>query len=535
MPTPVYDVCVIGSGAAGGVVTKELCEAGAKVLLLEAGSEVPPHLFRSHCWPYDLQFRGFRSEKQALFYPGDLSKSIRYEDCDSISVDRIRVLGGRTLHWNAVVLRYAPPDFRQHSLFGIEDDWPLSYEELEPYYERIEQTIGVCGQDDHLPILPAGKHYLPALPFRCTEQILKRTCTPLGIPVIPTRKALLTRDYDNRPACHYCGHCMDGCDVSAIFSTPASMLPKARRTGNLTLRQNALAREILLDEQGLARGVSFIDRHTRKEEEVRARIVVVCCATIETARLLLNSRSRRYPDGLANSSGALGRYLHGHLGDSTNIYLDELAGAKPSNQDGALDHALIPRFQTRTPDGTYDFQVNFAGNMFPFQAYHVRGYGSEFKNTVRRMQPGFLMLGGFGKAEARPENRVTVDPDRKDAFGIPIPVVHFRFSELDRSIYSALRETGQEICHRLKGTITETFGERPGGFASHEVGTARMGADPKTSVLNSFCQSHDVKNLFVTDGSSFTTSSEKNPTLTIMALSLRAADHIREQRRKGEL
>jgi choline dehydrogenase-like flavoprotein len=535
VPINTYDVCVIGSGAAGGVMTKELCEAGAKVLLLEAGAEVPPHRFRSHCWPYDMQFRGFRSEKQALFYPGDVSKSIRYADSDGISVDRIRVLGGRTLHWNAVVLRYAPPDFRQHSVYGIEEDWPLTYDQLAPYYERIEQTIGVCGQDDHIATLPAGKHYLPPLPFRCSEEILKRTCAPMGIPVIPTRKALLTRNYDNRPACHYCGHCMDGCDVSAIFSTPGSMLPKARKTGNLTLRQNALAREILMDDEGRAKGVSFIDRETRQEEEIRARIIVVCCATVETARLLLNSRSRRYPTGLANSSGAVGRYLHGHMGDSAHVYLAELEGRKPSNQDGALDHALIPRFQTETPDGAYDFQINFAGNMFPYQAYRVPGYGSKFKDTVRNMQPGFLMLGGFGKVEARAENRVTIDPDLKDAFGIPIPVVRFRFSEQDNTVYRALRQTGDEICGRLKGTVTEKFADLPGGFASHEVGTARMGKDPKTSVLNSFCQSHDVKNLFVTDGSSFTTSSEKNPTLTIMALSLRASDYIREQRRKGEL
>jgi choline dehydrogenase-like flavoprotein len=263
--------------------------------------------------------------------------------------------------------------------------------------------------------------------------------------------------------------------------------------------------------------------------------VVVCCATVETARLLLNSRSRRHPNGLGNSSGAVGRYLHGHLGDWTHIYLQELEGQKPTNLDGALDHALIPRFQTQTPDGAFDFQINFSGNMFPYQAHKVRGYGSSFKNTVRRMQPGFLMMGGFGKVQARPENRVTVDADRKDAFGIPIPVVRFRFASDDLAVYRALRQAGEAICSRLKGTVTETFGERPGGFASHEVGTARMGKDPKTSVLNSFCQSHDVKNLFVTDGSSFTTSSEKNPTLTIMALSLRATDYIREQRRRGGL
>ena len=381
MPKTTYDVCVIGSGAAGGVVTKELCEAGAKVILLEAGVEVPPQNFRSHCWPYEMKFRGYRNEKQEMFYPRDLQGSFRSESLDGVSVDRIRVLGGRTLHWNAVVLRYAPPDFREHTLNGIEADWPISYEELAPYYDRIERMIGVCGQDDGLDILPAGPWYMPPPQLRCSEQILKREANKLGIPVIPVRKALLTKAYDNRPPCHYCGHCMDGCDVSAIFSTPGSMLPKARKTGNLTLRTNALAREILVDTNGLARGVSIIDRSTKTEEEIEAKIVVVCCATVETARLLLNSRSARFGDGLANSSGVVGRYLSGHIGDSVYIYLTELEGAPPKNIDGALDHAFVPRYKTKSPEGTFDFQVNFSNYMFPFQAYAVKGYGSDVQEN----------------------------------------------------------------------------------------------------------------------------------------------------------
>jgi choline dehydrogenase-like flavoprotein len=226
MPTFVYDVCVIGSGAAGGIVTKELCQAGAKVILLEAGSEVPASKFRSHCWPYDLQFRGFREEKQEFFYPADLKDTVQLDAPQTVFVDRIRVLGGRTVHWNAVALRYAPSDFRERSLNGVEDDWPLTYEELEPYYERIETEIGVCGNDDGVPSLPAGKHYLPPLPLRCSERILKRTCEPMGIRVISVRKALLTRPYDHRPACHYCGHCMDGCDVSVSSLPPRACSQK---------------------------------------------------------------------------------------------------------------------------------------------------------------------------------------------------------------------------------------------------------------------------------------------------------------------
>jgi choline dehydrogenase-like flavoprotein len=410
LPTPIYDVCVIGSGAAGGIVTKELCEGGAKVILLEGGVEVPPHKFRSHCWPYEMQYRGYRGEKQELFYPKDLQGSFRSESREAVSVDRIRVLGGRTLHWNAVVLRYAPPDFRERTLNGIEEDWPISYEELAPYYDRVEHMIGVCGHDDGLEILPAGPAYMPPPPFRCCEEILKRQAAQLGIPVIAVRKALLTKQYDNRPPCHYCGHCMDGCDVSAIYSTPGSMLPKAKKTGNLTLRQNVLAREILTDSKGLARAVSIIDRSTKQEEEIRARIVIVCCATVETARLLLNSRSQRFGTGLANSSGVVGRYLSGHIGDSTYIYLKELEGMRPKNIDGSLDHAFIPRYKTKSPEGAYDFQVNISGFMFPYQAYAVKGYGSTFKRRVRDMQTGFLAFNGFGKVEARAQNRITVDP-----------------------------------------------------------------------------------------------------------------------------
>ena len=256
-----------------------------------SGKGIPPWELLSHKWPYELPFRGFRGEKQAPFYQGDIAKSIAYADSDNITIDRVRVLGGRTMHWNAVTLRYAPRDFKEWSLQGIEEDWPLTYEELAPYYDRIEQIIGVCGNDDHLEILPAGKNYLPPIPWRCSEHIMNRATSAMGIPLIAVRKAVLTRPYDKRPPCHYCGHCMDGCDVASIFSTPDCMLPKARATGNFTLRQNALAREVLVDREGLASAVSFIDTETRAEQQVKAKIVVVCCSTVESARLLLNSRS----------------------------------------------------------------------------------------------------------------------------------------------------------------------------------------------------------------------------------------------------
>jgi choline dehydrogenase-like flavoprotein len=332
---------------------------------------------------------------------------------------------------------------------------------------------------------------------------------------------------------------MEGCDVGAIFTTPNGMLPIARATGNFTLRQNALAREILVNREGLARAVSFVDTENKQEKEVRAKVIVVCCATIESARLLLNSRSPQHPNGLANSNDLVGRYLHGHLVSGADVYLQELTGVPPFNQDGATDHVYIPRynhlFGEKHYAGGWGIQVNFSGYMFPFQARHLQGYGASYKSKVRDMQPGYLMLGAFGKVEARRENYVSVDPHQVDDYGIPIPVVHFRFSENDFALWRDNNYSVREICSNLKGVVFPRFGQAPAGFASHEVGTIRMGKNPKTSVLNGYCQAHDVKNLFVTDGSCFTTSSEKNPTLTIMALSARAADYIKRQRKLGEL
>jgi choline dehydrogenase-like flavoprotein len=534
-----FDVCIVGSGAAGGVMAKELCEGGAKVVMLEAGRRINPWDLLSHRWPYELPFRGFRGEKQAPFYQGDVAKSISYADSDHLSIDRVRVLGGRTMHWNAVTLRYAPRDFKEWSMQGIEEDWPLTYEEIAPYYDRIEQIIGVCGNDDHLDILPAGKNYLPPIPWRCSEHAMKRATDAMGIPLIAVRKAVLTRPYDKRAQCHYCGHCMDGCDVASIFSSPDCMLPKAQATGNFTLRENALAREVLVDSEGLANGVSFIDTATGAEQQIKASIVVVCCSTVESARLLLNSRSPKHPAGLANSSGKVGHYLNGHLNESIIIYLDEFAGQKPTNQDGATDHVYVPRynhlFGKTDYVGGWGFQVNYSTYMFPQQANRMAGYGADFKERVRKMQPGFLSFGAWGKVTAEDRNQVTVDPSRVDAHGIPTPVVHFRFSENDHALWRASSASIMEVSSHMKGTAFPSFGKGPTGFASHEVGTVRMGKDPRTSVLNGYCQARDVKNLFVTDGSSFTTSSEKNPTLTIMALSMRAADYIKEQRKKGEL
>ena len=534
MSAELFDVCVIGSGPAGGVLSKELAERGAKVALVEAGRQMSPEDFHFHSWPYDFPKRHKPPE---AFYPPEVKSAIRYEDCDNIAVDRIRAVGGRSIHWNAACFRFAARDFRERSTEGVEEDWPISYQELAPYYSHVERMIGVCGSRENLDILPDGE-FLPPIKFRCSEEIVKRACGKMGIPMIPTRKAVLTVPYDGRPPCHYCGHCMEGCDAGAIFTVPNSMLPKAQRTGNFTLLPNRVAREILTDSEGRARAVSVIDTTTRREEEIRARVFAVACATIESARLLLNSRSPRFPNGLANSSGLVGRYLTGHITGGVAGYLDELAGSKPVNNDGATDHSYIPRFNANDKKrgfaGGYQYQIQFSSFMFPHQAQMLRGFGKSFKERVRYLQPGFFMMGGFGKALARRENYATVDPSHPDAYGIPISVVHFRFSENDLALWRDMTEKAREILHAAKAELI-TVDSGPSGFASHETGTARMGNDPRSSVLNAHCQAHDVKNLFVVDGSCFTTFPEKNPTLTIMALAVRAAEYMAGEVKKGNL
>jgi choline dehydrogenase-like flavoprotein len=534
MPTPIFDVCVIGSGPAGGVLSKELAEAGAKVVLLEAGRMAKPEEFHYHAWPYEFRNR----KKPTPGYPAEVASAIQYENCDAIFVDRIRVLGGRSIHWNANCFRFSEMDFRARSMEGVEEDWPISYQDLAPYYSYVEKMIGVTGSHEGLDVLPDGE-FLRPLKLRCSEEIVQRACRKMGIRMIPTRKAVLTEAHDGRPQCHYCGGCMEGCDIGAIFSVPNSMLPKARKTGNFTLMQNKLARELLTDKEGKVRAVSVVDAITRQEEEVRAHFFAVCCATIESARLLLNSQSPRYPNGLANSSDLVGRYLTGHVNNSINAYLEDLVGTRPKNNDGATDHAYIPRFNVndkkRNFAGGYHYQVQVESFMFPHHARHVKGFGRAFKQRVRYLEPGFFNIEGYGKVLARPENRVTVHLNRKDAYGIPIPVIHFRFGDNDRALWKDMREKCAEIVQEAKATMVIQNDRAPTGFASHETGTARMGSDPRKSVLNAYCQAHDVTNLFVVDGSCFTTFPEKNPTLTIMALAVRTARYMAEEIKKGNL
>jgi choline dehydrogenase-like flavoprotein len=534
----VYDVCIIGSGAAGGFVAKELTAAGAETILLEAGDKGKLEDLHIHDWPYELPKRGFGLNKQSSLYQDNISREIEYRG-DGIGVDRIRTLGGRTFHWNAACFRFSAADLREKSLSGLEEDWPLTYDELSPYYDYVEREMHVFGTREGLEVLPDGNFVANSPRLRCSEVIAQKKLAKTGVKLIPTRKAVLLTRRKNRGACHYCGHCMDVCDVRAVWSSDVTVIPEALATGKLTLRLNALARKILVDKDGLVSAVSIIDRQTGKEEEVRARIVVVCCASIESARLLLNSSNEKYPNGLANNNDLVGRYLGGHVVNGATGYLKDLVGAEIFTGDGMTDHAYIPRFnQTRGKKdyaGGFGMQINYSDWRWPHHSRSVSGFGSSYKKRVRELQPALFQIGGFGKVEQRYENRVTVDPKKLDKFGIPIPIVNFKWSENDLKLFTDMRDSIYEILETIGVELVLKGDARPAGFASHEVGTCRMGNDPKSSVLNSYCQAHEINNLFVVDGSCFTTFPEKNPTLTIAALAVRSARYITQKRKRGEI
>jgi choline dehydrogenase-like flavoprotein len=533
-----YDVCVIGSGAAGGTLASQLALLGANVVLIEGGSYRDPSKLHTHAWPYEPHVEevprvGVDPIKEPYERVGDAN----------VDVSRARVLGGRTTHWNAVALRFAANDFREWSVNGIEEDWPISYAELAPYYDRAEQLMVVCGTKENLEVLPDGQFIRP-LKLRCSEKILGRASEKLGLRLIAVRKALATEAGHGRLPCHYCGHCMSGCGVSAIFNSAEHAIPRGRATGRLEVRTGWMAHQLFHDQGADASGarvrrVRIVEREGRRDEEIEADVFAVCGGNIESARLLLHSRSSRFPNGLANGNDMVGRYLHGHVTAMTLGYLSGLAGQRPSNQDGATDHAYIPRFlaaRDKPYRGGFGFQMNFLSYMKPYHASYLKGYGAEFKRRVRELQPAHSMMTGFGKVLGAPENRVTLHPTRRDANGLPVPVVHFRWSDNDRALHADMVQTAKRIYEAAGVELLQQPGaETPSGFASHEVGCVRMGKDPKTSVLNENNQAREVKNLFVVDGSSFTTFPEKNPTLTIVALSLRTADKIFDLKRRNEV
>jgi choline dehydrogenase-like flavoprotein len=561
-----FDVCVVGSGAGGGMAAKVLTESGARVLMLEAGTDWDPVKdSKMMAWSYDSPRRGASTTEKPLgeFLAANGGWTIEGEPYNSVAGAafdwfRCRMVGGRTNHWGRISLRYGPDDFQRKTLDGLGDDWPIAYEDVKPYYDAIDKFIGIFGTNEGFRNEPDGFFQPPPAP-RCYELLIKDAATKLRIPCVPSRMSILTQPLGNRPACHYCGECARGCAMHSNFSSPSVLLPPAMKTGRLTLRTNAMAREVTVDANGLANGVLYIDRLTGQENHVSARVVVLAASACETARILLNSKSSQFPQGLANSSGTVGKYLTDSTGVGVTGFIPKLMNGVPHNEDGIQGaHLYIPwwvdnkkmdfprGYHVELSGGRRMPSAGFGGGIQRFSGYdngrEIGGYGKQLKDDYRRFYGATVGFAGRGEMIPNADSYCEIDPNTVDKFGIPVLRFKFKFSDYEINQAKHMQETFRAIIDQMGGTSMGNmpskesgYGLATGGRMIHEIGTTRMGNNPSTSVLNKNCQAHDVKNVFVTDGGPFVTQSDKNPTWTILALAMRTSEFIAAERKKGSL
>ena len=557
----IYDVCIVGSGAGGGMAAKVLCEAGADVVMLEAGGmwDVEKDSKMS-AWAYDSPRRGAATPSKPF---GEFDGCVGgwdlegepYTQAPGSTFDwfRARMLGGRTNHWGRISLRFGPDDFRRRSIDGLGDEWPITYDDLKPYYDKLDRLVGIFGSMENLPNEPNGVFLPPPKP-RCYELLIKQSCDRLGITCIPARLSILTKPLNGRAACHYCGQCGRGCATHSNFSSPSVLLPPALATGRLRIIANAMAREVTTGEDGLATGVSYVDTNDRREYAVRARIVVLAASACETARLLLNSKSARFPDGLANSSGTVGRYLTDSTGLTVSGHIPKLGDGVPHNEDGVGGmHLYMPWWLDNAKlDFPRGYHVEISGGRRGAPSYGILGgiqrfngrggYGKQLKDDYRKYYGSTVSFSGRGEMLPNDQTYCEIDPFAVDTYGIPVLRFHASFTDHEYRQAKHMQETFREIIHDMGGTPLSPMPSRDAwyglenvGRIIHEVGTTRMGNDPKTSVVDANCQAHDVKNLFIADGGPFVSNADKNVTWTILALSMRTSEHIAQQRNQGTL
>ena len=579
-----YDAIVVGSGAAGGMAAHVLTSHGMKVLLLEAGKKLDiDKELKSTEWPYDHPRRGemppgshalslneynirqppYAADSKAKhvysYVQGwggsDYSKNIVVDERDhpytgtNYAWVRARCLGGKTNIWGRLALRLSDLDFKAKSHDGYGEDWPISYKDLAPYYDKVDLYLGISGVKENLPHLPDSIFQRP-IKLAYAEYKLRQSLKKMNRVLTPYRAGVTTDGLKHnkyRSRCFGRGACnrrAGGCDIHAAFDSPTGLILPAMDTGNLTLRTNSTAYEINVDKKtGKASGVAFIDTETGKTYEAKAKVVVIAASTLESARLMLLSKSNIHPNGIGNSSNHVGHNFCEHImGPHITGLVKDLVGKPRTLDDGKPGAFYLARFRNLTKDNNlnfirgYGFEGGSGTSMFPGNAMSTPGFGSGYKKHVREYTGAFMSMGGFGEVLARYENYVDLDPAVKDKRGIPVLRFHYKFGENEKKMVEDMadtaeemfREAGFEILDLSRRILTE-------GWSIHELGTARMGTDPKTSVLNQFQQSHDVKNLFVVDGSSHVSASCQNPTWTIMALAWRSCDHLADQFKKGNL
>ncbi|MEE8078524.1 MAG: GMC family oxidoreductase [Pseudomonadales bacterium] len=580
MSSAPYDVVLVGSGAAGGMTAYVLTMAGVKVLMLEAGRDYDPvtetPMFNLNA---DAPLRGSGTpDKPFGYYDATVDGGWRVPGEPYSTQDteflwwRTRMLGGRTNHWGRISLRMGEYDFKPRSRDGLGVDWPMTYDDLAGYYDKTEALIGVYGSNEGLENTPgssAGVLLPPPAP-RAHELLTKKHCEPLGIPVIPAHLAILSRrqaadrlskflfpgnararrltrdSMNSRSACFWATPCGRGCSIKANFQSPTVLLPPALASGNLTIRTNAMAREVHVNDAGQAAGVTYVDKLTGKDVFVAARVVVVAASACESARLLLNSKSPLFPQGLANGSGLVGKYVMDTVGAGVNGHIPALESLPVHNTDGSSGmHLYMPwwLYQEQAA-GSLNFargyHIEFGGGRRMPGASSFRGlerltggsYGQAFKEDCRRYYGSFLGFSGRGEMIPNEDSYCEIDPSLKDQWGIPALRFHWRWSDDELNQVKHMQQTFAGIIESMGGRVITPIPDDPAeaikkpGEIIHEVGGARMGSDPRESVLNEFCQSWEVANLYVTDGAGFVSNADKNPTLSIMAVAWRSADHL---------
>lgn len=559
-----YDVVIVGSGAGGGMAAYALTKAGANVAVVEAGPEwYSTRDSRMLVPSYASPRRGAASREKPF---GEFDGCIGGWDIEGEPYTnapgntgnneftwwRARMLGGRTNHWGRISLRFGPDDFRRKSIDGLGDDWPIGYSDVAPYYDRIDRLIGLFGSHENLPNDPDGL-FQPAPAPRCYELLIKGAADRLNIRCIPARLSIITQPLNGRQACHYCGQCGRGCGTNSNFSSPGVLIAPALKTGKLTLITNAMAREVVIGKDGRATGVSYVRKSDGSEQHVRARVVVLAASALETARLLLNSRSSRFPDGLANTSGTVGKYITDTTGTWVGGFVPKMMDRPPHNEEGSggahiympwwLDNAKLdfPRgYHIEVGGGFYEPSYGFMGGI---QRYAPGGgYGKQLKDDYRRYYGATVGFDGRGEMIPNDDSYAEIDPRVVDRWGIPVLRFHWKWSDHEYNQIRHMQETFRSIIAQMGGEVfapmptrEEGYGIAKGGQIIHEVGGARMGKDPKTSVVNADCQAHDVQNLFIADGAPFVSQANKNPTWTILALAWRTSDGITRKMQAREL
>lgn len=560
--TTDYDAIVVGSGLTGGWAAKELTEAGLRTLVLEAGRPITPEKdYTEHVAPFDMKFRGIGDRRQAEARQSTQRNSVSFDELSHVfwtdDVDnpysaprdkpfdwfRARQVGGKSIIWGRQVYRMSDQDFEANAREAIGVDWPIRYRDIAPWYDHVERFIGVTGKAEGLAHLPDGV-FLPPMDLNIVEQhVQSRIAARWGRERVMTigRAAVLTRPLHGRGACHYCGPCQRGCMTKSYFSSLNSTLPAARATGKLTLRPHSVVRALDYDAKtNRISGVQVIDAQTGRELRFTARVVFVCASAIESARLLLNSANSTFSTGLANSSDQVGRNIMDHIkqagatGTFDGWEDKQVVGVRPNG-------IYVPRFRNvsdKHPDFLRGYGFQGGANRAGWQsAVRAPGIGAEFKKRLTELGPWTMTFNGYGEMLPRESNRATVHPTLRDKWGIPSVHIEAQWSENELAIHREMSKTAAELLDAAGARSVQptTRGPSTPGNANHEMGTARMGRDPKTSVLNGYNQSWDIPNLFLTDGAAMTSSGCQNPSLTYMALTARACRYAVDEMKKRNL